>query len=183
MIKKYSVFYLICSLFVIRIFIDFETFIARNSVILFAVLGYEEMKAVDMVQMQKIEMIFPLLIPDKAEVIIAKREDSFKLTRLEPVELLTMMELENVGEELSVLPTEENNVIENIVTEDEAVEITEEEEIIPTMFVPHGLQRKINLETIADYDSLVKNFYTIDTDKVGCRPLEPMSVLLTARCF
>lgn len=162
MVKKYSVFYLVCGLFVISIFIDFEMFIARNTEIMFPIFGYEEMKTVDIVQEQNVEMLFPLLIPDKAEVIIAKREDSFKLTTLEPVELLTMMELENVGEELSVFALEENDVIENIITEEATEENAEIEEIVPTMFVPHGLQRKIDLETIADYESLVKNFYTID---------------------
>lgn len=162
MVKKYSVFYLVCGLFVISIFIDFEMFIARNTEIMFPIFGYEEMKTVDIVQEQNVEMLFPLLIPDKAEVIIAKREDSFKLTTLEPVELLTMMELENVGEQLSVFALEENDVIENIITEEATVENAEIEEIVPTMFVPHSLQRKIDLETIADYESLVKNFYTID---------------------
>ncbi len=162
MIKKYSVFYIICSLFVIRILIDFESFIARSGEVLFPVLSYEDAEMVDIVQTQKTEMLFPLLIPDKAEVIIAKREDSFRLTTLEPVELLTMMELENVGDGLSVLPIEEKDVVENSMPEDDVVENEEVEEVIPTMFVPHGLQRKIDLETIGDYDSLVKNFYTID---------------------
>ncbi len=141
---------------------DFDSFMVSGEEVLFPVLSYEAAEMVDMVQTQKTEMLFPLLIPNKTEVVIAKREDSFRLTTLEPVELLTMMELENVGEELGIPSIEENDIIDTGITEETVAENAEAEEIIPTMFVPHALQRKIDPKTIADYDSLVKNFYTID---------------------
>lgn len=163
MIKKYGLFCLICGALLIWSFVFFTFFVQKYVKYLFPVLEYEESEAIDMVQAQRLELLLPLLIPVEEDVVIAKREDVFNITKLEPVELLTMMELENVAEEAVPEETGVGSIIENVPVEDDMVEYPQTEEVQPAMFVPHTLQQKIPLETIGDYDSLVKNFYTIDS--------------------
>lgn len=163
MLKKYSVFYVTCGLFLVWMFINLEFFAQKYVDVFFPILQYKEADRIDIVQAQRLECLLPLLLPGNEEVIVAKREDCFKLTKLEPVELLTMMELENIGEEWPSQNPNAGSDKVDLPVEDDMIEYPEAEEAVPTMFVPHSLQRKISLEEIADYDSLVKNFYTIDS--------------------
>ncbi len=165
MVKKYGLFIIACCLLTLMMFIDSEYMMNKNIRGIFPVIGYEECSLSERIVLERVEKLLPLLNYDKEEVLIAKREDVFKLKNLKPVELVTMMELENVGvvakEELTqTIPLPITEAEEGTVTS--GMEETMEETIVPTMFVPRTLQRKIDMETLAGYEALVQNFYTID---------------------
>ncbi len=116
-------------------------------------------------QMQ--EDLFPLICAKDEEPVVARREDIFSLNRIKPVELLTLMELENRAEQYSnhkegeqVLPLtvkEENTQIQTPLPTCE----TAQETSVPT-FVPHTLQTIVDMNELDSYERLLKNFYVVD---------------------
>ncbi len=168
MIKKYSMFLIIGGMVIFMLLMNNVYYLASFQRILFPLMEYEESSFEDRLYLQNMQKILPLLVQDEVNTIIAKREDVFKLKKIKPFELLTMMELENVEE----LPKDEileesgdNTVIleeqDETVLEDNS-EMADGSATVPVMFVPRTLQRKINMETINNYEALVQNFYTID---------------------
>ncbi len=100
--------------------------------------------------------------------VVARREDVFLLKKIKPVELLTMMEFENLEEDTTPEPvaTEHRLVILDIQPEATPQPIATQEpveDVLASGFVPHTLQQIVDLQSLADYETLVKKFYTIDS--------------------
>lgn len=124
---------------------------------------------------EKMEQIFPVLTYIKEERLVLHREDVFVLKKIKPVELLTMLEFENVEQVKENNPKQEEsekNLEEESVDFIDEVEIQNEEvvnieaeavETIASSFTPHSLQTIVNVGDLADYDTLVKSFYVIDS--------------------
>ncbi len=106
--------------------------------------------------------LYPNLYVEATREVLARRKDEFKIKSIKPVELLTMMGLENdsvVQPEIQVTPIPSEESVEK----KELEEVVEKPEDIQMVFVPHTLQTKVDMGVLEDYESLIKNFYTIDT--------------------
>lgn len=118
--------------------------------------------------------LLPVIAYPRGNNVIARRKDSFLLKKIKPVELLTMMEFENIMDSMEaeeiimVYPTKEP-----LATEEPAVmeppqltaAPTEEpvQEALSNGFVPHTLQQIVDLQSLTDYETLLKEFYVIDS--------------------
>lgn len=120
---------------------------------------------------ERLEKLYPILFSEMPERIIAQREDWFLLKKIKPVELLTMMGLENgndmaedtVRKDENEEDVEKIEVLEEIIYPEETPQpMKEPQEAVETAFVPHTLQNKVDMQVLADYESLLKSFYTID---------------------
>ncbi len=117
----------------------------------------------------KLEDVLPVFTFPGNQQVIAHREDDFEISKIKPVELLTMMEFENVGEKEYI---EEPVITQAPIPQEQPSEqppvvATPQPEIVQeamaTTFVPHTLQNIVNIQDLADYDTLIKKFYTIDS--------------------
>lgn len=171
MLKKYGKVLIFC-LVVLGWLSVYRNYICEKSLeVLFPVIAYtgnEEIFSVAVVN-DFLEGYYPLLAYEKPNRIIARREDSFYLKKIKPVELLTMMGLENGVEDTDDNETEAPSVEESEKTPvdleetiDVPTDIQETEDAVETIFVPHTLQTKIDMQMLSDYETLLKNFYTID---------------------
>ncbi len=121
--------------------------------------------------------ILPIFAYPKEDVIVAHREDYFQLKKIKPVELLTMMEVENLedvgGMEPAITkepimpePTAEPSYTPVPVSETAtpAPEPSAEPiEVMSNAFVPHTLQTIVNMEELSTYETLLKKFYIVDS--------------------
>lgn len=113
----------------------------------------------------KAEEWFPQIVYAKSGPTTAKRKDEFLLKKLKPVELLTMMEVENTEQiQKTEEPAKETKppAVQPLLQETETEEGNEEIETSETGFTPHTLQSKVDLEALSDYETLLKSFYTVD---------------------
>jgi len=107
---------------------------------------------------------FPVYAYAQKRPVVAARKDSFEIYELGEEEILTMMELENSSPGNEIIFVEEAEKSE----EAEAAEIPEQQPIQEIIeepsgeFVKHDRQQVIELADLADYETLVKKFYTID---------------------
>ncbi len=169
MIKKYSMIFIVLGMFLFFCIIATDCFAEKGSQNILPVLSYKNESGAEILLNNTLEKIFPLLLKKDDNRIIAKREDFFKLKSIKPVELLTMMEAENMQESLETISMSEVSTVElpEEILDREPVEETQivaqvPDTIVNTDFQPHSLQKIIDINTLADYESLVKNFYTID---------------------
>lgn len=171
MIKKNGVL-LISYLLIVGIFYS-GGFCERGLASLLPVLAYihtEEPMTVIWTQ-ESLESLFPVLQGEKMKDIIAKREDYFYLKRLKPVELLTMMGLENGAEDTTLSSEKEVSqtpspvqILDTAEDKTESIQPTgDPQEVVQEVFVPHALQTKVDMSLLDDYETLLKSFYTIDT--------------------
>ena len=123
---------------------------------------------------ESFQNMLPVFAYPRGNNVVARREDSFLLKKIKPVELLTMMEFENYGENGG---SEPNVTAEPLVTEERLPEMTPQPEAaataVPTQepvqevfssgFVPHSLQQIVDIQALSDYETLVKEFYIIDS--------------------
>ncbi len=121
---------------------------------------------------QSVEHIFPILSFQQEERVEIHRRDRFLLKYMKPVELLTMMSVENL-EEVS-LEKESEAMPETVEKESEVIP---ENTTTPTVeianqpiqttsampFVPHSLQKIVDIKPLEELDALVGAFYTVDT--------------------
>lgn len=120
---------------------------------------------------ERFHNILPVFSFPRGGNVVARREDSFLLKKIKPVELLTMMEFENMEEITPQKPivTEKPKLIilepTPEVTQQPTAAPTQEpvQEALASGFVPHGLQQIVDLQTLSDYETLVKEFYIIDS--------------------
>ncbi len=121
---------------------------------------------------QYVEHIFPVLSFHQGERVEIHRQDRFLLKYMKPVELLTMMSVENL-EEVSLertteLEPETAKSEDQTVPESTAVPPAEtvEQPIQATSsmpFVPHTLQNIVDIKPLEELDALVGAFYTVDS--------------------
>lgn len=121
---------------------------------------------------EKLQNIFPIYSFYAANKIIIHRQDSFQLKYIKPVELLTMMEVENLDEG-EVYPVQQQTLIDTQMVNEEITQsaqqhvepmITESSaEVVGNTFVPHSLQRIVNVQELADFETLIGQFYTVDS--------------------
>lgn len=171
MLKKYGQVLIFCLIVFVWLSVYRDYICEKSMEALFPVIAYsneEEKFAVSVVN-DFLEGYYPLLAYEKPNTIIARREDSFYLKKIKPVELVTMMGLENGVEDMNENVTEESPVEESERTSvnfeetiDVPTDIQEPEEAMETLFVPHTLQNRIDMQVLSDYETLLKNFYTID---------------------
>jgi len=120
---------------------------------------------------QSVEHIFPVLSFHQGKRVEIHRQDRFLLKYMKPVELLTMMSVENLEE---VLPENEAAAVPE-ATKQEAEEIPESTTVPPTTtaeppikttsampFIPHTLQTIVDIKSLEELDALVGAFYTVD---------------------
>lgn len=171
MIKKNGVL-LISYLLIVGIFYS-GGFCERGLASMLPVLAYihtEEPMTVLWTQ-ESLESLFPVLQGEKMQDIIAKREDYFNLKKLKPVELLTMMGLENGAEDTTLSSEKEVSqtpspvqILDTAEDKTESIQPTgDSQEVVQEVFVPHALQTKVDMSLLDDYETLLKSFYTIDT--------------------
>ena len=136
------------------------------------VVSYEEESLQKVWTKDILENTFPTIALVKEDYVVARREDSFLLSKIRPVELLTMMELENGSMELESTPTEvpmqttapqETSV--PIGTKEPVETIMEDVvwEVTANRFVPHNLQTIVDMEVLRDYETLINQFYIVDS--------------------
>lgn len=120
---------------------------------------------------QSVEHIFPVLSFHQGKRVEIHRQDRFLLKYMKPVELLTMMSVENLEEITPEQKTE--NVADIIKTEmqapsEQTTTPVTESEVQPiqasafTPFVPHTLQTIVDIKPLEELDALVGAFYTVD---------------------
>lgn len=169
MIKKYSMFLIFMGM--ILCFGIFATgiFVEKSSRAILPVLTYKRECSAEVLLNPTMKQTYPLLSGKSENQIIAKREGFFVLKKIKPVELLTLMEVENMQESMETISMPEasisdmgEEIIDNHISAETDIPTKIPDTIISTTFQPHSLQRIIDLSTLADYESLVKNFYTID---------------------
>ena len=122
---------------------------------------------------QSVEHIFPVLSFHQGKRVEIHRQDKFLLKYMKPVELLTMMSVENFEE----MTPEKENVTDVMPepTKQEAEELPESPTVPSTTtaeppiqttsampFVPHTLQTIVDIKPLEELDALVGAFYTVD---------------------
>ncbi len=121
---------------------------------------------------EKLQNILPVYSFMEAQRVVIHRQDSFLLKNIKPVELLTMMEVENRGEEEMVpvqtqMPVQTENPVEanTQFAQQEALPMEPQTvtEVVGNVFVPHSLQKIVNVQELADFDTLIGQFYTVDS--------------------
>ena len=119
---------------------------------------------------EKLETILPVYSFMTNQIVVIHRQDSFLLKKIKPVELLTMMEVENREEgegafEQAEPPMQtEMPVEENVqVTIQQPMDGQTFSEVTGNVFVPHSLQKIVNVQELADFDALIGQFYTVDS--------------------
>lgn len=121
---------------------------------------------------EKVQNILPVYSFLSTQKVVIHRQDSFLLKNIKPVELLTMMEVEN-REEVDIAPNHTQTVVqmENLAKENE-VAVSQEilasitqsvAEVTASTFVPHTLQKIVNVQELADFETLIGQFYTVDS--------------------
>ena len=121
---------------------------------------------------EKLDNILPVYSFMKNQRVVIHRQDSFLLKNIKPVELLTMMEVENKGEEKTDPvqirpPAQTEKPIEgNVQVAQQEPMPTDNHmvtEVVGNAFVPHTLQKIVNVQELADFDTLIGQFYTVDS--------------------
>jgi len=121
---------------------------------------------------EKLDNILPVYSFMKSQRVVIHRQDDFLLKNIKPVELLTMMEVENRGEEKIVpvqtqMPVQTENPVEanTQVAQQEALPMESQRvtEVVGNVFVPHSLQKIVDVQELADFDALIRQFYTVDS--------------------
>ncbi len=170
MLKKYGKVLILGLVVCVWLSVYRDCICEKSMEVLFPIISYskEETFTVSVIN-NILEEYYPLLANENSNTVIARREDFFQLRKIKPVELVTMMGLENGVEETANNVTEESlleadkeataNIEETIEV---PIDVQEPEEVVETLFVPHTLQNKIDMQALSDYETLLKNFYTID---------------------
>lgn len=169
MSKKYGMFLVIVSMFLCFWFLATGICLESSSCKMFPIYSYQNEDITEVMLRQNVQNIVPVLSMIKENRIIAKRNDLFTLKKIKPVELLTMMEVENMhdseGFNFSDIATDSNidtEITQEVIIEENTIPATEIAETINIDFQPRDLQRIIDIQTLTEYETLVKNFYTID---------------------
>lgn len=167
--KKYSVLWIVVGMFLGFGVLAINIYAHNFCKSVLPILTYKNENSTEIILKYHVRNMFPILADINENRMIAKREDTFILKKIKPVELLTMMEVENMQESMETISIPEADITdvgeemldkELIVETDIPTQLTDVLEV--SAFQPHTLQRIIDLSTMADYESLVKNFYTID---------------------
>lgn len=170
--KKNNIVFLSAGILAVILCMFVNRFYEKSLQSCLPVVLYEEEQLQGVWTKDILEKIFPTIALVKEDYVVARREDSFLLSKIKPVELLTMMELENWGMESESLPTEapmQTSVPKEtslpIETKETMEPFVEEpvREVTATGFVPHSLQTIVDMEQLRDYETLVKNFYIVDS--------------------
>ena len=171
MLKKYGWSVLLgtlAALLMIGMVNHFQEKSLRNSLPALAYQTEEGLAASWVVR--RFQDMLPVFSFPRGSNVVARREDSFLLKKIKPVELLTMMEFENLEESATAEPiaTEVPPPVAEATqaaTTPPAPAPTQEpvQEVFATTFVPHTLQTIVDLQSLSDYETLVKEFYTIDS--------------------
>ena len=174
MIKKYGLI-IIYSILMAGVAFFYASTLCKNSLEgLFPVLAYlpDRENVTILWTEESLEKLYPMLEGEEVREIVARREDWFSIKKLKPVELLTMMGLENgtdayeddasqVAEEAPASPVETQEETQAALPTEAPVEVAAE--AVQAAFVPHSLQNKVDMQQLADYETLLKSFYTVDT--------------------
>jgi len=166
---------LVCMLFFICFLLNVSTIAHTGIRIMFPayVYGrYEENVIWEEMTQEQIRFFLPVYAYSEKSLVVTGRKDKFPIKQLDPGEMLTLMEVENsdLGQESQYHPLvidallaenvskEQENVAESEIPEDVVSDIPENVTISKT---PKKVQT-IPLAELADYETLVKKFYTID---------------------
>lgn len=166
---------IVCVLFFICFLFNVSTVAHTGIRIMFPTYvygSYDENVIWEEVTQEQIRFFLPVYAYSEKSLVVSGRKDKFLIKQLDPGEMLTLMEVENSG-----LGQESQNgpliidalLAENVSKEQEnAAESEIPEDVVPdipenvTVSKTPGKLQTISLEELADYETLVKKFYTID---------------------
>lgn len=116
---------------------------------------------------EKLQNILPIYSFMVDQRIVIHRQDSFLLKNIKPVELLTMMEVEN-REEGKIVPVQTQPPVQTESPAEQNAQVVQQNtqqvtEVVGNIFVPHSLQKIVNVQELADFDTLIGQFYTVDS--------------------
>lgn len=157
----------------------------RNMFPVYAYGGRGETAIWEDIAAKQAAFLLPVFAYPEKEPVKENRKDIFPIKTLEEKEMLTLMELENsslghaVSEQTALAEQEMGEKLEGQKETDESViqesqklpEQTQEneqavseqgEEVPQSGFVKHEKVAPVDLQELADYETLVKRFYTID---------------------
>lgn len=134
--------------------------------------NYEETVVWEDITNDYARTFLPVYAYFEKNLVAEKRKDVFRVKTLEQGEMLTLMELENHDREISTLNQEDTSdqflvdemLAENVLKEqnirDEQAQ--NKDDMSVTGFMGREKVSTIKLSELADYETLVKRFYTID---------------------
>ena len=133
---------------------------------------YAENVILEEVTQEQIRFFLPIYAYSKKSLVVAGRKDKFQIQQLDSGEMLTLMEVENsgLGQESQNKPLIIDALLaENVSKEQENAAVsnvpenvvTEIPENVTVSKMPEKVQT-IPLSDLANYETLVKKFYTID---------------------
>ena len=126
--------------------------------------SYNENVIWEEVTQEQIRFFLPIYGYSEKSLVVTGRKDRFLIKQLDPGEMLTLMEVENsgLGQEIQNQPLIIDALLaENVSKEQENVTVPESVEDVTVSKMP-GKVQTISLAELADYETLVKKFYTID---------------------
>jgi len=117
---------------------------------------------------EQADYFFPVYGYEKENLIVESRKDVFRIKVMEESQILTLMDLENSG--LGIVAELGPEMIEEPILETDSSRNEKEGEVTPETteqneeesFVKHEKTAPLDLSELADYETLVKKFYTID---------------------
>ncbi len=118
-----------------------------------------------------VEELLPVCSFYESQIVEIHRQDRFLIKNIKPVELLTMMEVENLedgkvyGVPAQTTITEQMAIQENVqeIQQDSLPAVQPATEVVGNAFVPHSLQKIVNMQQLSDFDTLIGQFYTVDS--------------------
>jgi len=114
---------------------------------------------------EQTRIFLPVYKYSQKRPIVDKRKDVFKLRVIEEKEMLTLMDLENSSLGHEIIYIGDADVISQTQANEMQEQSNEEEEELSSEygeFIKHERIAPIELSELADYETLVKQFYTID---------------------
>ena len=179
--KKVKLAVLLSVLCTCALFLIINDLPQRVLVTLLPTMNYQRVGSVWSIWSEEVQgELLPVFAYPKEDIIVARREDCFILKKIKPVELLTMMEVENIGDvgEVVITPAPTTSVPETTVDPvNTSSPVPGEPTVseVPTAtpiavmagtFVPHSLQAMRNMEELSTYETRLKNFYIVYSVKV-----------------
>ena len=134
--------------------------------------SYAENVIYEEVVQEQVRFFLPVYAYSEKSLVVAGRKDKFQIQQLDPGEMLTLMEVENsgLGQEMqnqpliidALLAENVSKEQENMAESENPGNVVSETPEKVTVFKMKEKVQTIPLSDLADYETLVKKFYTID---------------------
>ena len=108
--KKYSVLWIVVGMFLGFGVLAINIYVHNFCKSVLPILTYKNENSTEIILKYHVRNMFPILADINENRMIAKREDTFILKKIKPVELLTMMEVENMQESMETISIPEAGI-------------------------------------------------------------------------